>query len=137
MARILALDFGLQRIGVAVGDTDSGIAFPREVLENTSDSLQRLLDMIEKERIDQIVIGNPLKRDGSQGDIQESLTAFCQQLAQQSALPLEFVDERYTSRLATQRLHAFDLSEKQQRGLKDSQAAHIMLQEWLDKHSSS
>jgi len=132
MTRLLALDFGLKRIGVALGDTDSGIAFPREVLLQSDSLIDEILQMVDQESVSVILIGNPLKRDGQPGDIDEALQAFAQQLQQQFSGEIIFVDERFTSKMATQRLHDIDLSEKQQRGMKDSLAAQIMLQEWLD-----
>lgn len=133
MTRILALDFGLKRIGVALGDTDSGIAFPREVLTQSESVTDEILDLAEQESVSLLLLGNPLRRDGSPGGVDAELQAFAEKLRSRFTGEIVFVDERFTSKIATQRLHDIDMSEKHQRGLKDSLAAQIMLQEWLDQ----
>lgn len=136
MNDVLALDFGLKRIGVALGSTHSGIAFSRDLIPHDDQALRKVFDLIESESVKTLLIGNPLKRDGEAGDIDEDLQHFVSQLRKGTDADIHLVDERYTSKIASQKLHHIDVPERQQRELKDSLAAQIILQQWLDQYSS-
>lgn len=129
---VLCLDFGLKRIGVAVGSTESGIAFPRDILRNDASIFKTLKFLIEQEKIKKIIVGMPLKRDGAAGDIEESLEAFVNSL-KEFQLPVDQVDERYTSKIAQRLLSDFGMKVKDQKQISDSIAAQVMLQEWFER----
>ena len=129
---LLCLDFGLKRIGVAVGSTESGIAFARDILSNDGQLFEKLRDCLEAENIEKILVGMPYKRDGSEGDIQDSLQHFIDELKQRFGLPVELIDERYTSKIAAGKLHEVGMKASDQKGILDSVAAQVMLQEWLE-----
>lgn len=129
---ILCLDFGLKRIGVAVGSTQMGIAFPRDVVNNDSVGLEELGTLMRAEIIDHVLVGRPLKRDNAVGDIEERLQGFVHWLKNEFGLPVEFIDERYTSKIAQAKLHEIGMKVKEQKQISDSTAAQVMLQEWLD-----
>jgi putative Holliday junction resolvase len=131
---VLALDFGLKRIGVAVGSTVSGIAFLRDVLPNDSETLQNLQNLLEHEKVGKILVGMPFKRDGSAGDIEASLQVFLESI-RAFEIPLELVDERYTSKMAREKQKDLHLTRSERREPVDSIAAQIFLQEWLDDHA--
>lgn len=132
---VLCLDFGLKRIGVAVGSTESGIAFPRDVLFNDEKLLPKLERLLQEKKIEKVIIGKPLKRDGTVGDIDESLQVFLESL-KLFQVPLELVDERYTSKIAQAKLHRVGMKVKDQKSISDSTAAQVMLQEWLEMNAS-
>jgi putative Holliday junction resolvase len=129
---LLSLDFGLKRIGVAVGSTDSGVAFPREVILNDHRVFENIGDIIAKDHVEKILVGNPLKRDGAPGDIVAKLRQFVQQLKARWKLPIELVDERYTSKIADRKLAAAGISQKAGKQFQDSIAAQVVLQEYLE-----
>jgi putative Holliday junction resolvase len=131
---VLALDFGLKRIGVAVGSTLSGIAFPRDVLMNDSNVFVNLSRILSDERIETILVGSPLKRDGAAGDIDVQLQQFLASL-REMRIPVEIVDERYTSKMAQEKLHRIGVKVKDQKDVSDSIAAQVLLQDWLDARS--
>ena len=128
---ILCIDFGLRRLGIAVGSTDSGIAFARDVLPNDRNLYERLDSLIKIEVIEKILVGMPLKRDRSVGDIDVPLQKFVEQLHQRYGLPVQMIDERYTSKIAAKKLHAVQMKARKQKNILDSVAAQVMLQEWL------
>lgn len=129
---ILCLDFGLKRIGVAIGSTEATIAFPRDTLINDNFVLENLKLIIETENIEKILVGMPYKRDMSVGDIDPELQCFVELLKERFNLPVEMVDERYTSKIAESKLHDVGMKAKDQKSILDSTAAQVMLQEWLD-----
>lgn len=129
---VLCFDFGLKRIGVAIGSTESGIAFARETLMNDAVFFEKLKVLLEAEKIEKILVGVPYKRDGSDGDIQRPLQDFVRALKQRFGLPVELIDERYTSKIAAEKLHAVGMKAREQKGILDSVAAQVMLQEWME-----
>lgn len=134
---VLALDYGLKRIGIAVGSTESGIAFTRPPLVNDTYTVDRLLEILQEEDIHQILLGLPLKHSGEKGDIQDDIAVFVQKLNERTDVPIEWVNERFTTKMAQKKLDELQLkaSEKihaRKSGERDSMAAQVMLQEWLD-----
>lgn len=95
---ILAFDFGLRRIGVAVGQDVTGSASPICVVENRDSGVdhERLAALIKEWRPTNLVVGMPAHADGSPSDIQLPVKAFIEEL-EQYGLPIATVDERYTS----------------------------------------
>jgi len=95
---ILSFDFGLRRIGVAVGQDITGSASPLGVIANRPDGPdhQRLRELIRQWQPTRLVVGMPSHADGSPSDMQMSVNAFIEELSRYD-LPIETVDERYTS----------------------------------------
>lgn len=138
---ILALDYGLQRIGASIGSTESGIAFTRPAFQNCCGLLDKIQQLLESEEIHHILLGLPLKRDGEPGDIDESLQRFYSQLTDKTNLTIEWSNEQYTSIMADVKIRELQLKrsereEVRKSGEKDSIAAQILLQEWLDEYNT-
>ena len=97
-ATILAFDFGLRRIGVAVGQTITGSASPLGTIANRDSGIDRAAidSMIREWRPDVLVVGMPAHADGSASEMQKPIEAFIAEL-HSFDLPVETVDERYTS----------------------------------------
>ena len=95
---ILSFDFGLRRIGVAIGQDVTGSASPLGIIDNRPEGLdgRRLDALIEEWRPTHLVVGMPSHEDGAAGDIQEYIDAFIEELSRYR-LPIDTVDERYTS----------------------------------------
>lgn len=98
---VLAFDFGLRRIGVAVGQDVTGSASPLGVVANREDGVDHpaIAELIREWQPAALVVGNPLRTDGSPGDMEKPVARFVGEL-EQYGLPVESVDERYTSREA-------------------------------------
>ena len=133
--KLLGIDFGLSRIGIAVGTTESGIAFPRQILQRQGHFMEIIATLVKDEAIDAIVVGMPLKRDGSRGDIFAELDDFVDELRELTGKEVILYDERYTSKLAEHRLSKGGMKLKDQKDIADSIAAQIILQEWLDEQA--
>lgn len=131
--KILALDFGLKRIGIAVGSFASGIAFPREVLLNSPSLYDELRRVLDSEGIEQILLGIPIMKDATDSDFVENVRQFEETLKKKFHLPVIRIDERLTSKIAAQKLRSSGIPAHQQKSISDSVAAQIMLQEFLDR----
>ena len=131
--RALALDIGEVRVGLAVGSTQTGLAFPVCVL-NTQDVcmmrsvFRRVLDDNEP---DLLVCGLPLTLHGEEGVQVKRIRACALRIADCACLPVEFCDERYSSREAKRILREQGYDEKRMRGKIDMVAASLFLQTWL------
>ncbi|MFA5250928.1 MAG: Holliday junction resolvase RuvX [Parachlamydiales bacterium] len=137
--RILALDFGLKRIGLAISDENQKIALPIKTLEVSKNPVQTLLVLInflkEKDYLPQletIVLGHPLLLSGQKGQMAELVENFQKKLAQQLELPVVLWDERLSSAQAEKMLLK-DYSRKQRSQIVDPIAAAIILQNYLDR----
>ena len=100
--KVLALDYGSARTGVAVSDPTGTLARPLEVVENASApaGLKHLVELAEREGIEQIVVGLPVTLRGERGAQAEETEAFVSALRAVTAVPIESFDERFTTKLA-------------------------------------
>lgn len=97
--RILALDYGRTKIGLALADSKARMAQPYDTLEriNRNEDMRRLRELAGELGVRQIVVGLPLRLDGSSGEMAEEATRFAQRVRKQVGVPVEMVDERLTS----------------------------------------
>lgn len=97
--KILALDYGRTKIGIAMADVQARIAAPFGTLAriNRNEDMRRLREMARQEKVQQIIVGLPLRLDGAQGDMAEEVTRFAERVRKQVGVPVELVDERLTS----------------------------------------
>ena len=100
--KVLALDYGSARTGVAVSDPTGTLARPLEVVENASASagLKHLAELVEREEVEQIVVGLPVTLRGERGAQAEETEAFVSALRAVIEVPIESFDERFTTKLA-------------------------------------
>lgn len=132
---VLSFDFGLRRIGVAVGQDVTGSASPLGIIDNRPDGLdqQRLIALIEEWRPTQLVVGMPAHADGAPSDMQEPINEFIERLSR-FGLPVDTVDERYTSVEAEQALKEARAAGSRGRIAKeeiDSAAAVLIAERYL------
>jgi len=129
--KVLGIDMGFARVGVAVLDTEVGIAFPREVISFAS-YLSVLKSLIDEEGIELIVIGDP---DGG-GDIDNHRVAIQKEklrLEESFNISVECFDERYTSRIAEQSLFLVGKGTHEVKKVSDSISAVLILQGWYER----
>lgn len=133
--RILGVDIGLRRVGLAVSDPARKMALPLDVvLRERGEPIGPLLGgVVEEQSIELIVVGLPLRTDGTAGPearaIQRDAAAFGKFVDR----PIRFVDERFTTRIARAAGHEFGISVKKQKASVDKVAAAIILQSHLDQ----
>ena len=131
--KVLGLDHGSRRVGVAVGDTATGMAFARPAIQRRGGTgdLDAIAALARDEETTQVVLGLPRNMDGTDGPQAAAARAFGERLA---AIGLEvvYVDERLSSWEAGERLAASGRRPSRRSGELDSAAARLFLQEYLD-----
>ncbi len=139
MLRILGLDFGDKRIGVAVSDplgiTAQGITM--FIRETEGGEYNKLADLVEELDVKKIVVGIPKNMDGSLGPQGEKVMEFVRSLKRKLKLPVETFDERLTTKQADNILIEAGLSRKKRKGVIDKVAGTIILQAYLDAQRRS
>ena len=131
----MALDYGTKRVGVAVTDGERRYIFPREtMLRSTSEEEVRVLRKVcDADGVDLLVVGLPINADGTEGPMAAAARDFGGGLAEGLGVPLEMVDERYTSEEAEEHLREqFPRDTRKRRSLRDRTAALIILKTWLE-----
>ncbi len=132
--RILALDHGTRRIGVAVSDETKTIAQPLEYIpaEPFADFLKRLKSLLAEKDIDLVLVGLPRNMDGSYGPAAQKVEAFVAVLRHAITVPVKTWDERLTSAQANRILIEANVRRAQRKEKVDKMAAAILLQSYLD-----
>ncbi len=132
--RLMGVDFGTKRLGIAVSTPDQTIASPLENYDRRSPELdaKHLGECVQDYRIKGLVVGLPVHMSGEEGGIAENARAFGEWVAEQTGLPVRFWDERFTSAMAEEILQAGSLTKKQRKARKDKLAAQLLLQSFLD-----
>jgi putative Holliday junction resolvase len=135
--RLLGLDHGSRRIGIAVADTETGMAFARPALRRRGGDadIAALVDLARREGIDRVVMGLPRNMNGSEGSQADAARLFSGQLAA-AGLDVVHLDERLTSWQAAEGLAAAGRRVDRRSGELDSAAARLILQEYLDAQTT-
>jgi len=136
---ILALDFGLKRIGIASGDTLTRSAHPRSTISNGphGPDWRELERVLADTRPARIAVGEPYNADGSMSPLTEAARRFATELATRSSLPVDLVDERWSSQDAEERLREQRASGERRRRVTredvDAAAAAVILERWFEQ----
>jgi putative Holliday junction resolvase len=139
VARILAVDYGEKRIGLAVSDELGITASPLMTLARRSDdeTVWQIAQLASKLRVTQIVVGLPRRTDAQEGEMERKVKAFAEKLRQAVSVPVVLFDERFTTRIAEQVLLEADLSRRKRKQVRDRLAAVILLQSFLEAQRMS
>lgn len=135
--RVLGVDFGLKRVGLAVSDRAGILASPLRTIERgTRDELfAELTALIEREAVEAVVVGLPLGLDGQETLTTRQARNFAESLKRRITLPVHLVDERLTSAAAEEELKEAGLCGRKRKQALDSQAAVHILRAWLERPS--
>jgi len=135
MPRVLGIDYGARRIGLAVSDADGQLAFPLEVLENPGGQavFERIGTVCEEKGVERIVVGLPVNMNGSRGEAAEQARDFARRLEAATGIPVDTWDERLSSREAERVLIESGASRRRRRKVIDKMAARLILQAYLDR----
>ena len=138
--RILAVDVGARRVGLAISDASGTLARPLEtiVVSSGREAVDRVADRVaalanEDDGLAAIVVGLPLRLDGSPSNEASRVRAFIGALSDRTAVPIEIEDERLTSREAESRLAHRERDWRKRKAKLDAAAAAIILQDYLDR----
>jgi putative Holliday junction resolvase len=139
---VVALDFGLKRIGIASGDTLTRSAHPRSTVSNgpLGPDWKAIERVLADTRPARIAVGEPYNADGSVSPLTEPTRRFAADLGVRSGLPVDLVDERHSSQDAEERLRAARASGARKRRVTredvDAVAAAVILERWFDLHTT-
>jgi len=135
MPRVLGVDFGLKRMGVALSDVMGLTACPFTVLERQSmekDLIEFGL-MINAHEVTMIVVGKPLNMDGTDGNLINEVNSFVRKLEEKFKIPVVLIDERLTTLQAERLLtEEADFTRVKRKSIRDKVAAALILQSYLD-----
>ena len=137
LSRVLGLDYGERRIGLALSDPLGIIAKPLTIIDRkkTVDHIARISEIVSKNKITSIVIGLPLTLKGHYSKQTEIVLDFIDQLKSDLQIPVVAIDERLSSVAAKKSLQAQGVKTGHEKGRVDETAAAIFLQEYLDSKS--
>ena len=141
--RVLGVDLGSRRIGLAISDPEASFAFPLEAIasKGVRKDLEAVHALIVERDIGRVVVGLPLHMDGRAGPEAEAARNFAASLGESTGVPVDTLDERWTTREAERALQEGGGSKKSRRdarksGERDSMAASIILRTWLEREAS-
>jgi len=138
--RVLAVDWGRKRFGVALSDPGRLIAQPLTTLvrrERHRPPIAALLALIHTHDVTELVVGLPLTPEGAEGEAVAAVRAFGDALARRAALPLTYWDERFSTVHALRSARAAGVKDRDSRGRIDQMAAVAILQHFLDAQRSA
>ena len=139
MSQILAFDFGLARIGVAVGQTITSTASPLDTLlaKDGTPQWHQIEQLLKQWQPNQVLVGEPFNMDGSEQEITRRARKFANQIHGRFGVQVELVDERLSSAAAREELFASGGYKKLKTSAVDSFAAVLILESWLAQSVAS
>ncbi len=137
-ARVLGIDLGDRRIGLALSDPTRTIAQPLETLKKRAGKrmpLQAIVDLVHEHRADTVVLGLPLAPSGEETPWCGEVRAFGEKLGARAGVTVQYVDERFTSARAERAVRELGLPrrKREEKARVDAGAAVLILQAWLDQ----
>ena len=138
LARVLGLDVGSKRIGLAISDPLGITAQGLETIHRQNKRLDfaQLEKIIREYEVTEIVVGYPLRMSGAEGIQTEKMQRFAEELRQRFPLPVHLWDERLSSAQANRLLRETEMSIKRRGQVVDQMAAVLILQSWMDARGS-
>jgi putative Holliday junction resolvase len=150
---ILAIDYGRARIGLAIADAEARLPQPAGTLDriNRNEDMRRLREIVREHNVKQVVVGLPLRLDGTQSEMAEEASRFAQRVSKQLGVPVEMIDERLTSWEAERLMEEIGgkvlhkespvtgkkIKKEQGKLTVDSVAAAVILKEYLERDEQS
>jgi putative Holliday junction resolvase len=134
--RVLGIDLGTRRIGVAVSDRTGTLASPLKVLERSGDAARdrgEIVRLVREEEVERVVVGMPTSLSGEPGPAAKAAMAETVALSDELEVPVVAWDERFTTVIAGRSMQG---TAKKKRSTIDAAAAAVMLQSWLDANRS-
>lgn len=134
--RLLAIDYGLKRIGLAVSDELHITVRPVDFIVNDENKIQKISEIIKNENVGLIILGYPYRLDNQKSELMNEIEEFRKELITKTNIFVEFYDESYSSIDASSIMISNKHSKKkrQEKGRKDSVAAAIILKDFIDNH---
>lgn len=142
MARVLGIDFGERRVGLALSDPTATIAQPLPTIVRRAGKrppVAAIVEIIQQNDVDRAVIGLPLNLSGDETEWTTHVREFAAKLSERAGIPVDFIDERLTSVQAERAVRSIGLkrSQREQKERIDAAAAVLLLQTFLDRQTRS
>jgi putative Holliday junction resolvase len=139
VACTLGIDHGSKRLGLAISDPSGRVALPAGTLPSRGleRDLAAIRRVVEERQVERIVVGLPLHMNGRPGSQAEAARRFAQRLAEELGLPVDTMDERWTTREAERALQATGRKGKKKRAVIDSVAAALLLRAYLEREGGA
>jgi putative Holliday junction resolvase len=137
---VLGVDLGARRIGLAVSDAEERVAFPAGVLESrgAARDVAAVAEIVRERGAGRVVVGLPIHMSGRRGPEAEAAERFAEALAKRAGVPVDTLDERWTSREAERSLREMGRTSKRRaRGEVDAIAATLLLRSFLERRAAS
>ena len=140
MARVLGIDFGERRVGLALSDPSATIASPLPTIVRRAGKrppIAAIAELIQRNEVERVVVGLPLNLNGDETDWTAQVRDFGNKLGERAGIPVDFLDERLTSVQAERAVRSIGLkrSERERKDRIDAAAAVLLLQTFLDRQS--
>ncbi len=140
MPRILGVDYGERRIGLALSDPTAMIAQPLPTLQRRRGKrppVAKVAELAREHEVERIVLGLPLTPEGEENAWTREVRDFGEKLADRTGLPVEYIDERFTSARAERAVRSIGLKRgaREEKGRVDAAAAVLILQAFLDRQT--
>lgn len=132
MSRVLAVDPGTVRVGLAVSDPLGISAQPLDVID-ASGAVERIAELCSELEVDEIIVGLPVTEAGEEGEAARRARSLATELETTTGLAVTTVDERYTSRMAEKMMAEAGADSRSRRGSVDKVAAAVLLRGYLDR----
>lgn len=134
MTRVLCVDYGKSRAGLAVSDPLGATAQPLEVVTRPKKGslVDAVLDVAERVGAEEIVVGLPLRLDGEEGPSAQAARQFAEAMAERTEVPVVLWDERLSTREASRQMRSAGVKAREQRGAVDKVAAAVVLRSYLE-----
>lgn len=131
--RVLGIDYGKKRVGLALSDPFGFFAYPFETIENDSNLIKNLAKIVIEKEISVIVLGYPFKYDGSRHELCDEIDKFSDVLKKEFSLNVVLIDESYSSKIASDRIleSVTKKSKRRDKKLIDMNAAAILIEDYL------
>ena len=133
--RVMGVDVGTVRVGLAMSDLTGTLASPLETLQRAKDEsdLDRLVELVMEHEVTEVVVGEPVHLSGASGASAEDAGAYAQKLADRIPdVPVQLIDERLSTVTAASHLREGGIDSRKQRSVIDQAAAVVILQQFLD-----
>lgn len=131
--RILGIDYGDVRIGVAISDPLGLTAQPVGTIKNSITAIDEIIGIIREKNVVKCIVGLPKNQYGDDSVTAKRVRLFASELQKRHPIDVEFVDERFSTVAVTRQLNQMNINSKKQRQMIDTQAAMFILQGVLDR----
>lgn len=131
-SRVLAIDPGTKRVGLAISDPSGKIALPLSVLESDGTLIAKIRELVVEQQVGEVIVGHPIALDGSKTRSSEEAETLARRLGARLEVPVKLYDERLSSVSARSAMRSGGASSREMRGKVDKVAAAMILQAYLD-----